>query len=452
MQRFLGEISLSEMTEVCRSIFKSHRFYVNNYFFQNFILHLIFSIHQQSVVEHQNFASPSFEMIEEISQWLFKHYNIVISTEDKLELALLCDGEKGHPESQIDAYVAQEVSESLHHALKEISDVFLIDFTDEKFLTRLLLHTQNLYNRIKDRKVKRNLSAIEIKMRYPILFDIAVYLSSLIARDLKIEIAEDEIAFLALHLGSFLDEQEENEYKIRTQLKMSGYLERENRVLGCLEKRFSDELLFVKNGFNDEKNVELILSSDKIVENNPQYETVQIHEFLMEKDFILIREAMDRVKNKRYQYFLRSFLPEIIQKNAFLHLKGKVSKSVAFEKIGHWFFTNGFAEKDFSEKLFEREGLSSTSFSSGIALPHSIRYEGRKTGMLIFKPEEPLHWDNQVVQLILSFTINPDDSKDFNKLFPHLIEILTEEYHVEYLRRSENREEFLERMIELLSV
>ncbi|XHB95246.1 PRD domain-containing protein [Lactococcus garvieae] len=94
-------------------------------------------------------------------------------------------------------------------------------------------------------------------MRYPILFDIAVYLSSLIARDLKIEIAEDEIAFLALHLGSFLDEQEENEYKIRTQLKMSGYLERENRVLGCLEKRFGDELLFVKNGFNDEKMLSL---------------------------------------------------------------------------------------------------------------------------------------------------------------------------------------------------
>ncbi|MFD2253925.1 BglG family transcription antiterminator [Lactococcus formosensis subsp. bovis] len=249
MQRFLGEISLSEMTEVCRSIFKSHRFHVNNYFFQNFILHLIFAIHQQSVSKHQNFASPSFEMIEEISQWLFKHYNIVITTEDKIELALLCDGEKGHPESQIDAYVAQEVSESLQHALKEISEVFLIDFTDEKFLTRLLIHTQNLYNRIKDRKVKRNLSAIEIKVRYPILFDIAVYLSSLIARDLEIEIAEDEIAFLALHLGSFLDGQEENEYKIRTQLKISGYLDRENRVLGCLEKRFGDELLFVKKRF-----------------------------------------------------------------------------------------------------------------------------------------------------------------------------------------------------------
>lgn len=452
MQRFLGEISLSEMTEVCRSIFKSHRFHVNNYFFQNFILHLIFAIHQQSVSKHQNFASPSFEMIEEISQWLFKHYNIVITTEDKIELALLCDGEKGHPESQLDAYVAQEVSESLQHALKEISEVFLIDFTDEKFLTRLLIHTQNLYNRIKDRKVKRNLSAIEIKVRYPILFDIAVYLSSLIARDLEIEIAEDEIAFLALHLGSFLDEQEENEYKIRTQLKISGYLDRENRVLGCLEKRFGDELLFVKNGFNDEKNVELILSSDKIIESNPQYETVQIHEFLMEKDFILIREAIDRVKNKRYQYFLRSFLPEIIQENAFIHLKGEISKTVAFEKIGQWFFKNGFAEKEFAEKLFEREGSSSTSFSSGIALPHSIRYEGRKTGILIFKPEKPLHWDNQIVQLILSFTISPDDSKDFNKIFPHLIEILTEEYHVEYLRRSENRKEFLERMIELLSV
>jgi lichenan operon transcriptional antiterminator len=78
-------------------------------------------------------------------------------------------------------------------------------------------------------------------------------------------------------------------------------------------------------------------------------------------------------------------------------------------------------------------------------------HEGNKTVMLILKPEAPLKWDGQDIYLILSFTINPDDSIYFNQLFPHLIEILTEEYHVDYLRRSENREEFLERIIELLS-
>ncbi|MEY8459185.1 BglG family transcription antiterminator [Lactococcus ileimucosae] len=450
MQRFLGEISLSEMTEVCRTIFKRHSFHVNNYFFQNFILHLIIAIHQQKLTGQQSFSSPSLKMIEEISQWLLENYDIVIGKKDKLELALLCDGEKGYHHEQVDTYVAKEVSDSLHRALKEISDVFLIDFTDEKFLMRLLLHTQNLYNRVKDKKVKRNLSVIEIKVRYPILFDIAVYLSSLIALDLDIEIEEDEIAFLALHLGSFLDDQKQNASKIRTQLKISGYLNRENRVLELLEKRFGDELLFVTNSLKTVEDVDLVLSSGKRLKEH-QYEHVQIHEFLTEKDFMRIREAIDRINHKQYRNFLSTFLPQLVQENAFLKLKGAPKKSEIFEKIGEWFFKNGFSEKEFVEKLFERESLSPTTFSSGIAIPHSIKYEGKKTGMLILKPEEPLYWDNQVIHLIISFTINPEDSKNFNQLFPALIEILTEKYHVDYLKRSRSREEILEKMIELLS-
>ncbi|WP_081167703.1 BglG family transcription antiterminator [Lactococcus garvieae] len=450
MQKFLGEIPLSEVAEACASIFKRYRFYTNNYFFQNFILHLIIALHQQRTTQIQKFSSPSLEMIEEISHWLYENYRVSLGGEDKLELALLCDGEKGHHNPQVESYVANEIAESLHRALQEISDVFLIDFTDEKFLTRLLLHTQNLYTRVKDKKIKRNLSAIEIKVRYPILFDIAVYLSSLIATDLDIEIAEDEIAFLALHLGSFLDEQKQNSHKIRTQLKMSGYLNREEIVLEGLQKRFDDELLFLKNSTENEEQLELVLSTEKITES-AYYESVLIHEFLTEKDFTHIREAIERVKNKKYRHFLGTFLPQLIPKNAFLTLKGKPTKVEVFEKIGTWFLENKFADQGFSKKLFERESLSPTSFNSGIAVPHSIRYEGNKTGMLVLKPEEPLTWDGQDIYLILSFTINPDDSTYFNQLFPHLIEILTEGYHVDYLRRSENREEILERMIELLS-
>lgn len=449
MQNFLGDISLSAIIAICTNSFKRYHFYTNNYFLQNFILHLIIAIYQQKITKIKTVSSPSLPMIEDISVNLFESYEITLDMEDKCELALLCDGEKGYHYQQANAYLDHEVSVSLYHALKEISDVFLIDFTDEKLLNRLLFHMQHLYRRIKDRKVKRNLSVVEIKVRYPILFDIAVYLSSLIANDLNIEIAEDEITFLALHIGSFLDDHKQDNHQIKTKLNLSGYLDREEIMIEALKKYFNDELALLTDSVDDKK-VELLLSTEKIVENQ-NYESVQIHEFLTKKDIMLIREAINRLKYKKYRYFLSTFLPQLIPENAFLILEGSLSKCDVFLEIGAWFFDNQFTKQGFSEKLFERESLASTAFNSGIAIPHAIKYEGKKTGMLILKPEIPLKWDDQNISLIISFTINPDDAICFNQLFPDLVDVLTEKYNIAYLVASKNRGEFLNKMIELLS-
>ena len=450
MQRFLGEISLSAIITVCQDSFKRYHFYTNTYFFQNFILHLIIAIYQKKVTKIKTFFSPSLPMIEEISHRLFKAYEISLNMEDKVELALLCDGERGYHPKQVNAYVDHEVAVSLYRALKEISAVFLIDFTDDKLRNRLLFHMQHLYRRIKDRRIKRNLSVIDIKVRYPILFDIAVYLASLIASDLTIDIAEEEIAFLALHIGSFLDDQKQDSHKIRTQLKLSGYIDREAIMIQDLKKYFNDALVFVKSGGEHNDKIDLLLSTDHRSEIL-DYESIQIHEFLTEKDVMLIREAINRIKHKKYRQFLSHFLPKLIQENAFLMIEGNLSKFDVFRKIGTWFCDNHFTDQGFSEKLFERERLSPTSFKSGVALPHTIRYDGNKTGMLILKPAVPLKWDGQLIYLIISFTINPDDAIAFNQLFPDLIEILTEKYNIDYLIASDNREEFLNRMIEMLS-
>lgn len=334
MQQFLGEIPLSVLTDFCQQVFDEFNFHVNQYFFQNFILHLIIVLNQKWQDESKVFSSPSLPMIEKIAVLIFEKYHLKLAQEDKFELALLCDGERGHREVEVSNYVSKNVSDSLHQALEELSSVFLIDFTDQQFLNRLLLHTQNLYNRVKDKKVKRNLSALEIKMRYPALFDVAVYLSSLIATDLKIEIAEDEIAFLALHIGSFLDEQKKNEEKIHTLLVGSDYLERENQIQVLLESRFGDELLFVSTDeIKNTDRIEFIISSEKKFFNGDA-EVVFIQEFLRERDFARIRRGIERIKQKRYLHFLEEFLPKLIQKEACIALEKVESKEEVFSFIG----------------------------------------------------------------------------------------------------------------------
>ncbi|GAB2026361.1 BglG family transcription antiterminator [Lactovum odontotermitis] len=445
MQKFLGEISLPELSEACYKIFAKYDFQPNHYFFQNFLLHLTIALNQQDIEEEKVFSSSSFQMVEEISAWIFENYDLTLSSESQQELALLLDGERQPEGQEVKNYVDEKIEKTLKNALKELSRVFMIDFRDPHFLTRLLLHTQNLYNRAQANRIKRNLSTCEIKAQYPMLFDVAVYLSALIKKDLKIEIPEDEIAFMALHIGSFLDEQNRNVNKIKAALVVSDYLGRKKQIEQLIETRFETDLIFI----SEPENAELVISTDPTYKKG-QTKTIIIREFLTERDFSQIGKGINQIKKKHELTFLENLLPCLILPDAFVKMEDSSSKTEVFEFIGSWFWKHGFVEDNFTEKLQEREKMSSTVFTSGIAIPHTIEYVAEKTGIMLIKPEKNFNWHSQKVELVLALAVNPADSADFNRIFSRLIELLVEPYHVHYLRESQGREELIQRLLELM--
>lgn len=85
-----------------------------------------------------------------------------------------------------------------------------------------------------------------------------------------------------------------------------------------------------------------------------------------------------------------------------------------------------------------------------MAIPHTIKYESQKTKILIVRPEQYMLWDEQKVELIVALAISPDEVVEFNSIFPRLVEILVENYHVSFLKSSKNAEEFTKRLIDLM--
>lgn len=444
MQKFLGEIPLNELADICKKAFLEHNFQTNNYFIQNFILHLIISLNQKGNSQIEEIASPSLTMIEDIGVWIGRNYNIKLAQSDKYELALMCDLEKGNNGKSINGYVSHKVSKAVATSLEELTETFLVDFKDQQFLARLLLHTQNLYNRVTNNKVKRNLSATDIKIQYPVLFDIAVYMSSLIENKLDIDIGEDEIAFLALHLGSFIAEQKKNSNKIRAFIETSSYLDHAERLQNILLDKFGEELLFV----SDSDQAELIVSSlDSTFKGN---RVIKILEFATERDFIKINQEILHIKQNHYEHYLREILPHLFTEEAYIELEDSLNKKEVFQRIGTWFEMYGYTKEGYAHKLMERENMSSTVFFSGIAIPHTIKYEAKKTGFLVVHPQTNFLWNGQKITLIIAIAVCQADSHDFNRIFPRMIECLVEEYHVRQLKTCTSRLSFLNYLIELM--
>lgn len=106
----------------------------------------------------------------------------------------------------------------------------------------------------------------------------------------------------------------------------------------------------------------------------------------------------------------------------------------------------GYVGENFYYSVQRREKMSPTSFPSGIAVPHSVELDALKSGISILTLQEPIIWSDQEIKVVALVAINKKESKKFNKFFELFIEIVSESYNVEQLRKSENCDEFITKL------
>lgn len=465
IQKFLDSIPFGEVVKITKTAFKNHNLKTNSYFLKNFVLHLAIAIDRargisQLIEEsepHHNKKYRSYNIINEIRKSIFKEFSIKLLLEDVEELNILCEGEFRNTSFDLLTFVEPKVHESVNKALGELSKIYLIDFSEKKFKNRLLLHIQSLYKRSQEKNYSRNLSLMEIKVKYPVLFDMAIYLSSILSNDLKITISDEEIAFLALHIGSFVDSQKKSDKQIKTTIITPSYNTHEIYIKDRIEKEFEDELKIedvVEDILDLSNEPELIISTQSILETDRlkviNIPVIIIKEFLTPHDVNQIRRKIEQIKCLRYKKFLETYLLKAIPEEFYLEIKHKVSKEEVFRIIESVLVKKEYVPSNFRDMLKEREKISPTAFPSGIAVPHSIKYDAYKTGLYVINSKETVKWSNLNVNLIIALSVDKNDSEEFNKIFPRMVELLAEEINVRYLHKSLNRQEFITRMIDLM--
>lgn len=98
--------------------------------------------------------------------------------------------------------------------LKDINEMYGIDFqSDEQLKDNLIAHLIGLQNRIKYNTFLMNPMIEDIKRRFPILFDISVYMADQIQSFYHVRLYEEEISYLTLHLMGSLERNGERKNK-----------------------------------------------------------------------------------------------------------------------------------------------------------------------------------------------------------------------------------------------
>ncbi|MGJ6644060.1 BglG family transcription antiterminator [Listeria monocytogenes] len=461
IQEMIEFVSIDKLQNIVKEVLAQESITTNQYSMMNIVLHYAISIVRiqqgNTLIETQKTLirkhSKEYEISKKIAKILSEEYQIHFSEAETKQLGLLYVGLQNEQSAnanhgELDQFVDKKIIDALKIVLANVEETYLIDLQNEQLFIKLAIHVQSLYYRSRYKAYTRNLSLLDIKTSYPVTFDIAVYISSLLQEKLAIDFNEDEISFIALHIGSFLESENRDYIRLEIGLLVDDYHDLRTNMLKKLRARFENEatIELIENEDYEEK-FDIILTTNRDVALE-KAGSIFIHPLLTTKD---IKKITSRIQTKKKilennirgqqidRYIVRSLYSNQIDPSELTPAKIREQMISKMEK-------QNFVTPEFKEKVEKREQMAPTSFPSGIAIPHSIKNDALQSGVSIMTLQEPIYWNDVKVKIIALVAISKKDATEFNDFFEKFVEIVSEPINTKRLSMVESFEEFIRKL------
>jgi lichenan operon transcriptional antiterminator len=446
---------------------KQHHFFINEYSLLTLLLDIVISIDRikndfTMPDEHikQELNMPEYLAAKDIIRRMETHFNITYNDLEMNGTALVIvsnliktDIDAINMEN-IEQFVDKDCAVMIQSIKTHLSGYDFVDVSNDKFMSRLILHINNLLRRLKKRYTRKNPLTEHIKTYCPVIFECAVALSGIITQETGYKLSEHETAYIALHIGSLLSTHLSLRNKILCVLLFPAYYDYGEKLTARLGEFFGASLVIqniitsVDELYGIKYPVDLVISAVKIPLS---YKTpsVCISPFITEHDLTAIRTQIETIQSVKKKTRLFDQLRKISSPEIFCKNKTFKNQDEAIRYISGVMVKHGFVEESFCEEVLAREHSYSTAYGN-IAIPHSMRMEAVKTGMFVLITGKPIPWGENQVNIVLLFSVNKETRNIFYDILDNLIVLLLETPNKAKIMECESYEEFINVLFECL--
>ena len=302
-----------------------------------------------------------------------------------------------------------------------------VNFTQDKALREnVYSHFSRTYLRIAKNVYINNPLTEDIKKHYPFVFNTLYETVNHLSKDAKINLVEDEIAFLALHFQSSIDRNEKNRFNIVITcyygLGISSLLEAK---IANLDDRIYviDTLKLEDVSQYDFSGVDALITTH-FIDKSQVPDTLQV----MEVSPLFSNEDANKI-----QSFIRHKQNPVLNQDELAAIQFDVHSdkqelteaSYVFEQAQIIFRDNHSVTEKYIQSALEREKFSSTFIGKGISIPHGDPEKVLKSHVVIFKNMQGFGWKQNRAKLVFFLAIAEQDIPAMKKII-HTIANLTE--------------------------
>lgn len=420
---------LLKVKELLKDIFEEFHYQMNEVRIPTLLIHV-------GVILERNFACHFLKEDEEqqgkygreeyeISRHFFEKIGARLSLQ--VREAEICDFAIYLEHGKRKGYCEEEqlqglASDLVQHIIVEIREHFDIDFSEDcEFRLGLEVHTVSLLKRHYANVEIDHTCLEEVKRKYPLIFEMGVWVCKIMEEHLNIIISENEISFIALHLGSAY-ERANLRRKYRCLLICPHNQTVKDLCIQKIVNRFQDRMEIVgcmsyfEESLIREKNLDLILTTQPVA-HALDIETTEISMFFAHTDEAAVFQTLNRLDQIRYRNNFQFFILNMIREEFFTANMAVEEPEKIISDMCDKLYARGYVKENFKEGVLKRERLSPTSFFHGFAIPHNMSHQETihsaiSTAIL----KQPVQWGSYEVRFVLLLAIT-EENRNFLKIF-----------------------------------
>jgi lichenan operon transcriptional antiterminator len=439
-------------------------YFVNEYGIADVVMHI--AIAADRVAQDRGLdgdvadASPSnAEVAAILARLSATHLGVQLGAGDLQHLASLvltrvvapgATAPKMHVRERLDPDVEQAVRDVVGDAASE----FLVDIVHEDFILRLALHVQNLRLRAREQAWSRNPLTRSLKASYPMIFELAVYIANGLHESLGIPLLDDEIAYIAMHVGGRLERSRRADQLLTATIVCPGYYELHELLRSSVDRSLGQaiEVVGVETRVDPDWgsiDTDLVLTTiDPPAERAGSERIVRIQPFLTDADVERVQAAAGRIRRARRLARLRTELERYFEPTAFLRGLDGAGEDDIIRSLGSMLVARGVIDDDYIERAIQREHLSSTAFTDALAVPHALGMTATRTAIAVGIADPSIPWGVGRVQVVALVAFSETDREAFQTVFEQLVEVFSERESVQRIvRRGTDFAAFLDELV-----
>ncbi|HWQ77568.1 MAG TPA: PTS sugar transporter subunit IIA [Anaerovoracaceae bacterium] len=456
------ELLQSIIQEQC----KRYHYYINEYALLKLVLDIVIGIYRikkertsgRPREENTRFGIREQELARNIATEIERCFQVCYSPAELEELTIILLSHLMKMDfaninsDNIEMVVGRKCVEIVSEIRSLLKNVYFINTDDQDFIIKFTLHIKNLLTRLENGYAIKNPLSEHIKNTCPLIFECAVEVADKLKEITGYEITEDDIAYIAIHIGGNLETQKSKEKLLSCMILFPQYYDFSNKMMKKLKNHYG-ERIEIKTVITANDQIEKAEPADLLISTIPVQEAtamewVMVTPFLSDKDYDSIDDKIQKINLRRVKARLKKHLLQISNSRFFCKNANFHSKEEAIRYMTDIMEKEGYVNNAYYDEIFDREKQSSTAFEH-IAVPHSMKMNAHKTGMFILLNEKkPLDWGENPVNIVLLFAVNKDERAIFHDVFDNLIVLLLEKANAAKVIGCNSYTEFVEAVLE----
>ncbi|MPW25669.1 PRD domain-containing protein [Alkalibaculum sp. M08DMB] len=321
---------------------------------------------------------------------------------------------------------------------------------DNNLLVGLALHLRTTVKRLQYGLSMRNPLLGNIKENFPSIFGASWATSIIFEKHFGIRITEEEIGYIALHIGAALERLNE---KTKAIVVCATGVGTSQLVVSRLEKRIKDLEIVGVSSYHDIQKYDTT-EFDIIISTIPMRHdlkpVVKINVFVDDQDISAINTYIknfnyaskfgNTIKNNHNHIFSK----DLIYTNCVYKDKKDLIKN-----IGQNLLDKGYIKKSFIQTAIKREQITSTAVGKGVAIPHGKESLVITPVIAVAILQNPIDWGDELVDIVFFLALQFENAQDTKSFFKKFYSLLDNHAKLEEIRSTNNKEDLYQLLIDI---